>query len=179
MYIKQDLPQFQDQRTLIVATGRQEAIFYLTFNGEIEEKERIQVEDPGYTDKEGSYKNSDGSQGIFKAGSIYKEKITYHITREFLNELEEKMKKFQQKNKTAEIYLFCPDYLNKEILKKLPKSLKQKLKVVKFGNYVHSHPFDLLKSIKEDQESNKDKVATPIKEKALKILKKTKKNSDQ
>ncbi len=172
MRIEKNLPQFKNQRSLIVVSGRQEAILYLVENGKIWEKQKIQVEDPGYTDKEGFFKTSTKLEGTMKAGSIYKENISYHLTKEFLNKFQEEVKNILVKSKEKGIYLFCPDYMKKEVLKKIPKNFKGMVYMTKLGNYTNSHPFDLLESIREDQEKEKNKVATPIKEKALKILKK-------
>lgn len=173
MRIKEELPQFQDQRTLIVVSGRREAILYLVNNGEIWKKEKIEVEDPEYSDKEGFFKSSSRTGGTMKAGSVYKEKITYNLTREYLDKLEEKIKNFLYKEKIKNVFLFCPDYMKKEILKKTPKEFKDIIHFTKMGNYINSHPFELLEGIQEDQERKKSKVVTPIKAKAQKILKKT------
>lgn len=173
MYIEEKLPQFPNQKSLILVSGRQEAILYLANNGQIWEKERIKVEDPGYSDKEGFFKSSNRTGGVMKAGSIYKEKITQQLTREYLNQVEENVKNILSKEELQSIYLFCPDYMKKEVLKKIPKSSRGLIFLTKQGNYIDSHPFDLLKSIQEDQQKEKEKVASPIKEKAQKILKKT------
>jgi hypothetical protein len=171
MQIEKNLPQFTGQRSLIMVTGRQEGVMYIALNGEIEEKERLQIEDPGYTDREGFFMSSGGTTGTFKAGSVYKENITQNLTRQFLNQLQKKIKDMTQKQNPEKIYLFCPDYMKKEIMNKLPKAMKGKIRTVKLGNYISSHPFTLLESIKEEQEKTKDNIVTPIKEKALKILK--------
>lgn len=173
MRIEKKLPQFQDQKALLIVSGRQEAILYLAKNGKIRKKEKIEAEDPGYTDKEGFFKSSSRTTGTMKAGSVYKERITYHVTREYLNQLEEKIKSIFYKEKVKSVYLFCPDYMKKEVLKKIPKKLRNLIHVTKIGNYINSHPFGLLESIKDDQQQEKNKVVTPIKEKAQKILKKT------
>lgn len=76
------------------------------------------------------------------------------------------------------IYLFCPDYMKKQIFKKTPKSFQKMLHITKLGNYIHSHPFELLENIREEEEEKKEKTVKPIKEKALKILKKTGNNSE-
>jgi hypothetical protein len=173
MQIEKKLPQFTEQKTFIIVTGRQEAIIYMALNGEIKEKERLEVEDPGYSDNEGFFMSSGGTAGTYKAGSVYKENITQNLTRQFLNQLQEKIKKLTSKEKIEKIYLFCPDYMKKEIINKTPKALKNNIQIVKLGNYISSHPFALLEDIKEAGEKEKENIATPIKEKAMKILKKT------
>jgi hypothetical protein len=173
MQIEKKLPQFTDQKSLIVVTGRQEAIMYIALNGEIEEKEKLEVKNPGYSDREGFFMSSGGTVGTYKAGSVYKENITQNLTQQFLAQLQEKLKILAKKEKTKKIYLFCPDYMRKEIINKLPKSLKRDLYTVRSGNYINAHPFALLEAIKEEKEEEKKNAVAPIKEKAMKILKKT------
>ncbi|MFW5888132.1 MAG: hypothetical protein ACOCVY_00245 [Patescibacteria group bacterium] len=181
MRIEQKLPQFSDQKTLIIVTGRQEAVAYIALNGEIKEKERLEVEDPGYSDREGFFMSSGGTAGTYKAGSVYKENITQNLTKQFLNQLQEKVKNLVKKEKAETIYLFCPDYMKKEIMSKFPKALKKDIQTIRSGNYIGSHPFVLLEYIKKEGEKKKEKTVTPIKEKAMKILKKTTRfsNKDQ
>jgi hypothetical protein len=173
MRIEEKLPQFQGQRSLMIVTGSQEAVLYLAENGKVWEKQRIQVEDAGYSDKEGAFKSSSGAESTTKAGSIYKEKISFHLIKDFLGQLQEAVKDIIAKDKPKDIYLFCPEYMKKEIFKKMPKDLKKTIRMIKLGNYVSSHPFELLQGIKEKEEEGKEGVVTPIKAKALKILKKT------
>lgn len=179
MYIEKNLPQFQDQKTLLVVSGRQEALLYLAEGGEIWEEDKIYVEDPGYTDREGFFKSRSKTGGVMKAGSVYKEKISYHLAKEFLNQLQEKVKSIFYSRHPKKIYIFCPDYIKKEMLKKIPKSIRQYTHIVKTGNYIDYHPFDLLRNIQEEEKKKKNKLATPMKEKALKILKRTSGGSEE
>lgn len=178
MYIKKGLPQFEDKKTLLVVTGSEEAIFYIAHNGQIEEKERVEVSHEDYINKDaGLFKSSSKGVGTMKAGTVYKENFSDHITKEFLDRLEKKIKEVFKKEHIKSVYLFCPDYMKKQILKKTPKNFQKMLHITKLGNYVHSHPFELLESIQEEEDEKKEKTAKPIKEKALKILKRTGDNS--
>lgn len=109
MYIKQDLPQFEEQKTLLVVTGSQEALIYIAHNGEMEEKERVEVSHEEYTNKDaGLFKSSSKGVGTMKAGTVYKENFSDHMTKEFLSRLEEKNKRSIKEGEGGKYLSFLP-----------------------------------------------------------------------
>ncbi|OGZ27695.1 MAG: hypothetical protein A2365_03560 [Candidatus Nealsonbacteria bacterium RIFOXYB1_FULL_40_15] len=166
MKISRDLTQFKNFKALFIVTGRQEADIYVAENGKIDKIEEIEIPNSKYSDKEGFFKTRTGGR-VIRSGSVLefpKEKIM----KDFLRELKTAMKDIRQRHKFDSVYLFSPEFFHNQVFEALPKDFQKKTKETVFGDYCHSHPFEILKKIK------KDAPEVILKEEAAKILKKKK-----
>jgi hypothetical protein len=148
MKISKDLPQFESERALLVVAGKQEAVFYLVSDGEMEKIREIETHKSHYSDKEGFFAATMNS-GDMRSGAVLEPEKWKTI-----NEFNQKLLK-ELKNLTAErikfdsLYMFCPAYMHKIIEKEIPADIKKKLKKVIIGDFCHGNPFDLLSRIKK------------------------------
>ena len=144
MQIKQELPQFKNQATLIITTGKQHAIIYLAKNGEIDKLNEIQIETPTYSDREGHFERRSKNLNI-GSGSVYEDDTKEKIVKDFIKKIEEEIKKFKD---IKQLYCFCPDYMKNYLKEVIDKNI-DKSKIFT-GNHTDKHPFKLLETIKEN-----------------------------
>ena len=140
MKIPAKFPQFEDENVLIVITGAQDADIYLASNGIFEKIKSIKVPRRKYSDEEGFSKQKSGVSG--SAREYPKEAVR----QEFLNQLENELKKIPQK--ITSVFLFSPDYFLKTVESSFPYPLKDKIKITIAGNYIHYRPLEILEKIK-------------------------------
>ena len=176
MKIRNNLVQFNDKDALIVATGKQDAIFYTAHNGEIFQVESFQVDKPTYADIEGHFETraKTGTQGqTMRAGSPYDptDKNEKAVS-DFLKELEKEFESVSRHHSISHLYLFAPSHLKNDVYNCIPHSIDDAETLLIEGNHYDTHPFKLLEKIQ--QKEHKEPVR-PIKEAAQKILNKFKK----
>ncbi|MDD2487605.1 MAG: hypothetical protein PHS92_04530 [Candidatus Gracilibacteria bacterium] len=143
MRINKDLPHFDKEKALIIATGEHKAFLYVANKGDVILADSFMVEKPDFTDiKEGKFSN-----GSSISGGVYElqKQNTQNI---FLNMLKDRINLLDEKEELDSLYLFSPQYMTKAIEKAL-HGYGGKLKMIRGGNLVNHHPFELLKKIKE------------------------------
>lgn len=173
MHIKQELPLFENKKSLLIVTGKSVAKFYLALDKEIELIEEFEMPKPStqYTDREGHFKRSGATEGYIGSGSVH-EADKEHFANKFSSELAEKAGLLDKEKEPKEIYLFTPDYMKNKIKEDLGASLKKKIVMEITGNYSENHIFDLLKKIKEENESKNPEK--PISKEARDLMNKGK-----
>ena len=149
MKIRESLPQFNENRTLIIVTGQEHATFYLAFEGEIRMLEK--TEDGEESQDERKDELDTRTSGSIMRGSD--EEKTKTEVRVFLKKFENAVHKILKNTKADSLYLFSPAYMSNEILSHLPKQNKLRLSGHFDGNYSDKHPFDLLEMILKDGDS--------------------------
>lgn len=165
MKITRDLPQFRSKNALIVTAGLHTADFYVASNGEIEMTGEFKMLYPHYSDKEGFFESA-GHGHVFESGSVL-ETNKAKFRHRFLKELDLLIDDTIIRKEVTDVYLFAPDFVTSELLKLLPKKDKKQVRYFFKGNYIHVHPFYLLKLIKEKENLG---WKIPLKEEARKIL---------
>lgn len=166
MKIRNNLPQFENERALIAVVGKQEAIFYFANKGVVEELRSFRFEKPKHSDREGFFM-SRGASGVYRSGAVYESKKE-KIIAELIFHLKNNLGDILNKNRADVIYLSSPDYLKNDVLKSFPSSYKKKIKLFLKGDYCHFHPFEVLEKI-----GGPEKETVVLKEDAAKILNKT------
>ncbi len=169
MKISEKLPQFKNEKALLMSFGKQEGVFYLADNGNLKKLKSFSFSKPKYSDREGFFVTR-GKAGTYEQGAVYEPKKERVIT-QLENKVEEETKNILDQETIDAVYLSCPEYLKNRIKKSLPSSAQKKIKTIVFGDYLHSHPFELLERIKEKKTKNPVKI---LSSEAAKILKKTK-----
>jgi hypothetical protein len=149
MKIKRELPQFTDERVLIMVTGEYEARLYLGHDGILDERGVIHLPKPRYSDREGLFKvrakRGKTSFGV-SAGSTLREVQNRTAKKEFRARLKSELKRLAAEDITR-VYLFTPAHVRNEIEGMLPALLRRRLQATITGLYTHLHPFEVLKKI--------------------------------
>jgi len=149
MKIKRELPQFEDKKTLLLVTGKQEAVIYIAYKGVIEKIVEVKVETPKYSDREGFFARTGRGKNL-GSGSAY-EDAGIEIKKQFFNEISTKLKILAKNQKIRVLYLFTPVYMSKQLPAALPKSIANAIVAVYHGNFRSEHPFILLAKISSDK----------------------------
>ncbi|MDP3953487.1 MAG: hypothetical protein Q8P99_01540 [bacterium] len=170
MQISQELPQFEDQKILIIVTGQQEASFYIAHKGNLDKLEGLYIPPITYSDKEGYSEKR--RMGMTMGTGFARENKKQTLRNKFLSELDTHLKKIAGEHEIEKIYLFCPPYMRLSVKGVIPYPLKEKPIVSIKGDYHQQHPFKMLEKIKEAQK-NKGGIKI-IGEAAKKILDKAK-----
>jgi hypothetical protein len=146
MKIRDSLPQFNENKALIVVTGQEHATFYFAFDGEIDVVEK--TEGSGGTKEERVDKLDTRTSGSNISGSD-EEKIRTEV-RSFLKKFKTTVPKILKSTSADSLYLFSPAYMGNEIVAHLPKQKGFRLCGHFDGNYSDKHPFDLLEMIQKN-----------------------------
>ena len=170
MKISQELPNFDDEKALLVVTSKRVADFFVASKGVIKKLKSFEIPDTWVSGKE-DFSERSGSGMVYGSGGL-NESQKEKIRQKFLIELKKEIKQMIPKYKIESIYLFSPNYLINSIREALPNSAVKKIKGFLKGNYCSHHPFELLEKIK-DKLIKEEKKAVFISPDAAKILKKS------
>ena len=151
MHISNELPQFKKTSALIVATGAKEAKLYVASNSNIEELESFQIKSPQYS-KEWTVRGVNSEKGSTSIHSAYSSQKTSLLT-DFLHHFSKHIENIAKKNKIMEVYIFCPPYMESRVEKVISTDMKKIVKFVFRGNFIKSHPFEILEMIKNSKQN--------------------------
>lgn len=146
MKISKDLPQFKDEKVLLVVTGREEADFFRAGDGEVEKIIGFKVEKPLHDDRKGRITRRGHGQ-ILASGAAYedpKEKILQDFRREFRKTLKVVLVNYIP----DQIYVYTPPYLANDVAALFPKRVGVLIKKIIRGNFYGRHPFEILEKIR-------------------------------
>src|SRR3989344_838697 len=146
MKISKNLPQFNEEKVLLVVTGRQEADFFRAGDGEIKKIAGFKIEKPLHDDRKGRVTRRGHGQ-IFASGAAYeeqKEKIIQDFRREFRKTLKIVLVDFAP----DKLYVYAAPYLLKEGNCLFFFSARLVLKKIVKGNFYGRHPFEILEKIR-------------------------------
>jgi hypothetical protein len=174
MKIPSQLPQFEDERALLVVATRQTAAIHAAHDGQLQTLARIDVPTPVYSDNEGFFTRS-GNGMRMGSGSV-RELKKEHIQQEFLKLFKPAITEAVTKTKADAIYLFVPAHRVNETIEAFPYRTKRLLARTVRGNFSHYSLPELLARIQERSEVRaKEKARSVTPPKARAILKKSKK----
>lgn len=167
MKISKDLPNFEKESAIFLVAGKHSVVLYFAYNGRIEAIEDFKVLHPTYSDHEG-FAQVSGHGQVYRHN--YLNELQEDATiEEFLRQIRDQLKRHIGFLKPKTYYVFTPKFLQNSIIETFPKKEQTKVSHKFLGNYVKSHPFELLRMIKEtDEKILGQKV--PLKEEARKIL---------
>lgn len=146
MKIKRQLPQFKDSKTLIIVAGQQSAVLYCAYKGEIKEIDRIHIETPVYSDREGFFATRTKRQGVARSGAVYENKKD-ELNNRFAKELSNRILKLDKFEKFSQFYLCASRPTVNLILDKMSNPQKNKIAKKTFGNLIELHPFNILERL--------------------------------
>ncbi|MFH0857071.1 MAG: hypothetical protein V1860_04190, partial [bacterium] len=123
MRIELHLPQFNNKKALIIATGEYDAKFYLASDGAINELNLIYIAKPKFSDREGFFEKKT-AMGLDGSGSVYEPQKLY-LRKKFLSALKKELDEIFSKNSIDSLYLFSPRYMEYSIEAELSNDLKK------------------------------------------------------
>ena len=146
MQISENLPQFKDEKVLIIVSSTQSADIYKAGDAEIEKITEIRTEKPEHDDQAGRFERS-GHGKTFGTGTAAGEANNEKkIKDRFNNNLKNALKDITENNFTSLILISSPQD-KKQTKEQLPTALQKILNVEITGNHVGEHPDDILKKI--------------------------------
>jgi hypothetical protein len=145
MKISQKLPQFINQKTLLIISANQEAKLYFAQNGSIELLKELKIDNPTYSDREG-FMMRRGHGTTYGSGSVYEDN-SKAIEKEYLEALNSEINEIDKKKEIDKIYIFVPDNFKNKLEESLHSYLQQKVHSIISGNFISQHPFDILKKL--------------------------------
>lgn len=170
MKISNKYPQFEENKSILIVTGKTKAVFYVAYNGLIEKVSSFEVEEE-YIKNESFFVRS-GKGKIYGTSSIL-EKDKNKLIDSFLKEFKSEFSKSVKGVNISDVYIYSPSHIEKRVQEVLPKTYSKKVVKVFKGNYVNKHPFDLLEKIKKIK--FKDLKVKKQRPEAVEILKKVEK----
>lgn len=145
MQISQELPQFENTPTLLLAAGDQAARFYHASDGEIERLDTFTIENPKYSDREGHFERRSGGETL-GSGSVLEEN-KQSVKNDFYHELQERLATISNEHPFESIILLAPPHSIKDTEAHIQPKFREKIEDRVKGNYVKDHPHELLKRL--------------------------------
>jgi len=146
MRISKNLPQFHNQKALIIVSGVQEAEFYIASEGIITKLKAFRIPRRRYSDKEG-FSISRSRRGTFGSSGSVREHPKQALLQDFIHRFKKEINEIDRKSNITSTFLLSSAHMINIVQKAFPPSLKKKLLIVARGNYCGRHPFELLKKI--------------------------------
>ncbi|MBX4198089.1 hypothetical protein KW782_02015 [Candidatus Parcubacteria bacterium] len=143
MKISKALPQFEEEPSLFVVTGKQDAAFYKAYDGTIEQIGEIKIPTPHYSDREGHYRMKAGGAVPSTGGYERRDDV---VIRDFIHELKSHLKSMHASD-YSKMYVFTPSKVKNTIAEAVPGHLRRKTAAVIEGNYFKSSPLELLQKV--------------------------------
>lgn len=147
MQISSKLPQFNNERALIIVAGIYDAIFYLINQGEINRISEFTFDKVKYENEKDTYLKTGGTVSV-RGGISYENDYQKIAGQEFVKNFKETIDKFFKDEEIDSVYVFAPDKNINRIPELLSENLKAKIKLKKEGNYLKKHPFEIIEIVK-------------------------------
>lgn len=151
MRIQQDLPQFEDKKSLIIVASEFQVKYYIAHNGQIELFDQFAVNNPRSQLQEDYLKTT--RLGI--SGSIYdsaKQEVQEKLLRRFHDEVVEIWKQ----HRIIDTYLFSIDFMMERLKEALPGDIRKTLRFEYPGDMQYHTPLKLLQIIKKKQDEKRE-----------------------
>lgn len=150
MQIPKDLPQFEADSTLILVAGSQSADMYVAHNGSIEETDKIRVETPTYSDREGHFERRSSGKTLGSGSVLENESVDVKVKNEFHNQLEEKLKNIRKEHDVEATILLSPPQDKPSTKEHLPSYIRDTIIGEINGNHIKAHPTEILEKIQKE-----------------------------
>ncbi len=141
MKIPQKYPQFNDELALIVVSAKEQGVLYVVKNGNIDNLVKVEEHNEVPSDNEGFFFRS-GYGKHFGSGNP-EESNDDESLRNFVKSIVSEVNSAIEDLKPHVIYLFQPSHY-KGYLKEHIKSSNTPIHLVKFGNFVHQTPLEII-----------------------------------
>lgn len=147
MHISKELPQFENTNVLITVLSSKDAKFYLASNSTLEELESFKA-----NKKINEYESEWPVRGGVGAGSSAYNSKKLSLLTDFINEFSKHIEDIVKKVDISKTFIFCPSYMDRRVREVLPVKIRKTLISIYRGNYMKSHPFELLEMVEIDSD---------------------------
>ncbi len=152
MEIKQDFPQFEDKRSLLVVSWESRAKYYYVHKGHLEMIDEFAVADPSIQLQD-DYVKDTKMQKSWSMPEHYKQ----YIQQKLLHRISEDTKDIHEKHRITETYLFCIWFMANAVYDCLTPTVRSTVKYRFTWDMNNHHPFELLEMIKIKNEEIAEK----------------------
>lgn len=167
--IARNLPQFQDENTLLIVTGDKAMEIYRAQDGIIENVLSYRIADLKRRDRSGNYAKRASGRPL--ASSSVNEPNDQEWRDRFLRQLNSIVQEVIERGQVTAVYLFSPKHMIKDVTEVLPKLARDAVRGLVYGNFTKFHPFTFLKRIAVQTGEFGQRQAVQISEEVLKLLK--------
>lgn len=154
MKIPQALPQFTNERVLIVVSAKERGILYLANDGIIDEVAEVQEHPEARSDREGFFFRSGFGRGYGSGAPLEEDKDDN--LRVFVSAIAEELNAAIAAVKPTAVYLFQPQHLKGYLDKALKCPNNVPVHIVRFGNYLNETPLELVTHIRDYHDDSTD-----------------------
>ncbi|HAO64978.1 TPA: hypothetical protein DCQ44_03290 [Candidatus Taylorbacteria bacterium] len=147
MKIPTDLSKKIDEEpTLIIVAGRQDAVLYKTNKGTVVELDEFIIPKPNYGDHKAEIKKK--AKGKTTGSHEVWNRDNSDVVKYFLKELKRRIKKVTGFER---LYILAPSQTKNKIKAALPTAWHKKIRLIIDGNYFYRHPLFILKKIVDNE----------------------------
>lgn len=145
MQIPHDLPQFEKTRALIVVSAKEEGVLYFAHQGALERIEHVAEHPPTHSDREGFFFRTGHGKGFGSGAPL--EEDDYHNLKQFIASIASEINAALKEYAPDQIYIFEPEHFKGYLQDELANPTHVPVHHVRFGNYVHEEPLQVVRYI--------------------------------
>lgn len=138
------MPQFEQERALIVVSAKERGLVYVAHQGEITELAHVEEHPPSYSDDEGFFFSGNPAH---PSGGYPKEANNEHDFKQYINAIEAELSKAIAHQKPDVIYIFEPAHLAGKVKEHIKNPNHIPVHLVKTGNHLDAHPHVIIEFI--------------------------------
>ncbi|PIQ91881.1 MAG: hypothetical protein COV70_01790 [Parcubacteria group bacterium CG11_big_fil_rev_8_21_14_0_20_39_22] len=143
--IKRGLPQFNNEKAIILVLGKEEGFIFRAKNRNINVVGKFEEKALKYSDRKKDFDIKAGSKTLRVGSPSYS--IKSDQRHKFVKKSVINLIAITKREKPDLIYLLLPAYLSKMVRDRLPAEIRRKLVFTVMGNYIRKHPFVILEKI--------------------------------
>ena len=171
MKIPKNLPQFEKQPALFVASGEYEAKFYLALNGILDLKAEIKMPPRQEAREKQAFIGIKGEKRGLASVShqgAYLEDLKKKFSQKIYSAIRSLLIKYQLR----EIYFFAPSYVANRVMKKINPLERKKIRMIINKELTKTNPLAMIKIFWQETQSAITLKTKPEKEKIFPRLRK-------
>ena len=144
MKIPQNLPQFNEESTLIVVSGKSSADIYLGFKGDIRNIDVISEE---------------SNDKVYSPNGMFTISVSDRRKRKrYLKKIDSTILEVLAVHKVHSVYLFAPSYIMRDLWDTLSVSVRKCIKLAIRGNYYNGHIYEALQKIYDIKSKERENI---------------------
>lgn len=145
MQIPDKLPQFKEQKALIVVSAKESGVLYIAENGEVTKLTDIEEHPPTRSDNEGFFFRSGDGLG-YGSGAPLERDDEYNLT-QYVNAITKELNEVIKTEAPDVIYVFEPEHFKGYLDEKIDNPQHIPIEHVAYGNYTNHDPLTLIEAI--------------------------------
>ncbi|MCC2630636.1 MAG: hypothetical protein K0S38_445 [Candidatus Paceibacter sp.] len=145
MKIPHQVHQFAEEHAFIIVAGKQDALMYHAYNGEINLVDSLKIPRPHYSDNEGRSKARSQNGGSIRSGTST-EIRDQEIISDFIRELKKHMHSVRAEM-YSEVAVLAPAKTKNRIVEAMPDHIQRKVQKVVEGNYNRESPIQIIQKL--------------------------------